>query len=206
MNRHIRLSRIGEFLVRFAGEVKILNAASLYDVNIHAENILIPLLNEAYDLKLVNANFEEEKNFSAVDLVDRENRVAIQVTSSADNEKIKHTLNQFIKYKRYEDFDILFIYIISEKQSSYSGAGHQAIITDKLDFDKDKHIIDNNDLFKKISGLTSLLKIQAIQELLEAEFTEAKIDERKKKLENPAAEIAREKIFPNLLEVKIPEF
>ena len=98
------------------------------------------------------------------------------------------------------------MYIISEKQSSYSGAGHKAIITDKLDFDKDRHIIDNNDLFKKISGFTSLVKIQAVQELLEAEFTEAKIEERKKKLENPSIEIAREKIFPNLLGVKIPDY
>lgn len=97
MNRQIRLSRIGELLVRFVGEVKILNTANLYDVNIHAENILIPLLNEVYDVKLVNANLEEEKNFSAVDLIDRENRIAIQVTSSSDNEKIKHTLRKCLK-------------------------------------------------------------------------------------------------------------
>jgi hypothetical protein len=206
MNRQIRLSRIGELLVRFSGEVKILNAASLYDVNIHAENILIPLLNEVHDVKLVNANFEEEKNFSAVDLIDRENRIAIQVTSSSDNEKVKHTLSQFVKYKRYEDFDILFIYIISDKQSSYSGAGHKAIIADKFHFDKDKHIIDNTDLFKMISGFTSLVKIQAVLDLLEAEFTDAKIEERKKKLENPPVELANDKIFPNLLEVKIPEY
>jgi len=57
-------------LSRFTNEIKILNAAGLYDINIHSENVLIPLINLAYGLDVVNANFTEEKNFSAADLID----------------------------------------------------------------------------------------------------------------------------------------
>jgi hypothetical protein len=206
MNRQSRLARVAELLVRFTGEVKMLNAAGFYDINIHAENILVPLLNEALGLDLVNANFQEEKNFSAVDLVDRKNRVAIQVTSTANNDKIKHTLSQFVKYKRFEDFDILYIYVISEKQSSYSGAGHKEIIRETFDFDKDQHIIDSTDLYQTVSGLPSLQKIIAIQELLEQEFTESRIEERKKRLENPKTEQVNDKIYSNLLAVNLPEY
>jgi hypothetical protein len=206
MNRQKSLNRIAELLSRFSNEVKMLNSASLYDINIHSENILIPLINEAFDLNLINANFDEEKNYSAVDLIDNKNRVSFQVTSSADNEKIKHTLNQFVKHERFNDYDILFIYIISEKQASYTGKGHTEIIDGKFSFDKDENILDNNDLFKKIAGLVSFQKIRNIEELLEAEFTDAKIEARRKNLENPQEKKHTEKVYPNLLEVIIPEY
>lgn len=205
MNRQKSLNRIVELLSRFSNEVKMLNSASLYDINIHSENILIPLLNEAFDLELVNANFDEEKNFSAVDLIDNKNRIAFQVTSTGDNDKIKHTLNQFIKYERFRDYDILFIYIISEKQGSYTGKGHAEIIDGKFSFEKDENLLDNNDLFKKIAGLVSLQKIKKIDDLLEAEFTDAKIESRLKNLENPQEKKHTEKVFPNILELIIPE-
>ena len=118
MNRQNSINKIIELLSRFTNEVKFLNAANLYDINIHAENILIPLLNEIFNLDLINANFSQEKNFAAVDLIDKKNRIAFQVTSTADSDKIKHTLSQFVKHKRYEEFDVLFIYLISEKQST----------------------------------------------------------------------------------------
>jgi len=61
----------------------------------------------------------------------------------------------------------LFIYIISNKQSSYSGKGHEEILQGKITFDKESHIIDNNDLFKKISSIISLKQISAIEDILE---------------------------------------
>ena len=176
MNRQKSLTRIAELLGRFTTEVGLLNAANLYDINIHAENVLIPLIKLAYGLDMVNANYTKGKNFSAVDLIDNKNRVAFQVTSKADNEKIKHTLNQFIKHERYLSYDILFVYIIGNKQSAYTGKGHAEIVQDKLAFDKDEHIIDNNDLFKKISGIVSLQQISAIEQFLEETF-EPPLDE-----------------------------
>ena len=56
------------------------------------------------------------KNSAAIDLVDTENRIAIQVTSTATGEKIKQTINEFVKNKRPEDYDRLLVYIITEKQ------------------------------------------------------------------------------------------
>ncbi|QHS55222.1 SMEK domain-containing protein [Mucilaginibacter sp. 14171R-50] len=205
MNRQKSLTRIAELLGRFTTEVGLLNAANLYDINIHAENVLIPLIKLAYGLDMVNANYTKGKNFSAVDLIDNKNRVAFQVTSTADNEKIKHTLNQFIKHERYLSYDILFVYIIGNKQSAYTGKGHAEIVQDKLAFDKDEHIIDNNDLFKKISGIVSLQQISAIEQFLEEEFSEQKIEFRKKALENPASVKHTEHVYFNLIEANIPE-
>ena len=199
MNRQKSLTRIAELLGRFTNEVTILNKAGLYDINIHAETVLIPLLKLTHGLELANANFTEKGNFSAVDLIDNRNRVTFQITSTSDNEKIKHTLNQFIKHERYNDYDILFIYIIGNKQASYSGKGHAEILQDKLVFDKNEHIIDNNDLFKKINGIISLDQITAIEQLLEKEFTDQKIEQRKRKLEDPQSALHSYPVYCNLL-------
>lgn len=205
MNRAKTISRINELLSRFVAEVKIANENNLYDLNIHAENVIIPLLNRLYGLVLENAN-KKRKNYPSVDLVDEINKVAFQVTSTANNEKIKHTLVEFNKHKLYEKFDFLYLYILTEKQKSYSGKGFDEIIEERFSFNKDKNIIDYSDVIKKIEEILNLSVLIGIQELLESEFSEAKIAERRHLLEHPKEEdIEVEYIFPNLLEIEIPE-
>lgn len=117
MNKKKTIDRIAELIARFRAEVETLNSQNLYDINIHAENVIIPILNYVYGLSLKNANLEE-KNYSAIDLIDYENRVAIQVTSTANSEKVKHTLEQYKKHKQRDEFDSLLIYIITKKQKN----------------------------------------------------------------------------------------
>lgn len=190
-------------MARFSNEVKILNSGGLYDINIHAENVLVPLLNEVYGLNVINANYSEEKNVAAIDLVDYDNRITFQVTSTADNEKVKHTLSQFVKYERFKQFDSLLIYVISEKQATYTGKGHADIVDGHFGFDKDKHIIDHNGLFNEISSIMSLARVRAIEKLLDDEFTEEKIEQRKNSAGQPES-VFTEKVYPNILELEFP--
>lgn len=60
MNKKKKIDRIAELFARFRAEVENLNSLSLYDINIHAENVIIPILNKVYGLNLVNANFFEK--------------------------------------------------------------------------------------------------------------------------------------------------
>jgi len=95
MNRQELLVIINTFLGRFTQGVKQFNEANQYDINIHAENALIPLLREIFDDKgLLNAN-ALTKNACAIDLVDYESRVNIQIISTADAQKITQTLEKF---------------------------------------------------------------------------------------------------------------
>ncbi len=205
MNRARSINRINELFARFVAEVKVANANSLYDINIHSENILIPLLNLIYDLSLDNAN-SIKKNYPAVDLVDEKNRVAFQITATANSEKIKHTLSEFTKHEMAEKFDSLYVYILTDKQNSYSGKGFKEILGDTITFDKDSNIIDYSDLLNEINSIKNLDKLREIRGLLENEFTEERIQERKENLENPIKEVEEvEEIFPNLLEIYIPQ-
>jgi hypothetical protein len=71
MNRKKIIDEIIELMSRFRTEVETCASVNLYDINIHGENVIIPILNKIYELKLVNANYED-KNTSAIDLIDRE--------------------------------------------------------------------------------------------------------------------------------------
>ncbi|GAC1598731.1 MAG: hypothetical protein NVS3B19_20860 [Ginsengibacter sp.] len=93
---------------------------NLYDINIHAENALIPILNAVFDIKLQNANSLHKKNYPSIDLIDDENKVAFQVTSTANLEKVKTTLIKFGENNLQSNYETLYIYILTQKEDKYS--------------------------------------------------------------------------------------
>ena len=151
MNRQKLINEITELFARFRAEVENLNSMSLYDINVHSENVLIPILNKVFDLNLINANYEE-KNASAVDLIDKENRVAIQVTSTSDSQKIKKTLETYKRYKRYDEFDTLFVYILTNKKDSYPDETFDKIIENEFSFVSKTNILDYRDILNEVMG------------------------------------------------------
>lgn len=120
MKRIEYINKINTYAARFVLEVEGFNASNLYDINIHAEGFLIPVLNEVFGLRLENLNSTQKKNFPAVDLADFKNKVAFQVTATADPDKIKTTLEKFKDHKLNEVFDVLYIYIITHKKEKYN--------------------------------------------------------------------------------------
>ena len=168
MNQQNLLQKISELLSRFVAQVVSQNAMGSLDINKIAENVLIPVFSEVYDLKhLVNLN-DEAVNFEGIDLGDRTARAAFQITSTTDNKKVKKTLRSFVEKKYYEDFSNLVIYDITTRQNSFTGSGWNEIIGGKFAFDKN-HIRDYRDLSKTIEKLP-LVKIQKIAEILESQF------------------------------------
>ena len=155
----------------FVTAVKASGAGNLTDINRVAQNFLVPVLQEIYGYdKLRNLDVNTGGNYPGIDLADDEARVAIQVTSTPDLEKIKHTLTQFLRdrpgfapplAKRY---DRLIVYILTEKQRSYSKASIESVLAGRFPFDAATDVWDYRDLIKDIQGLPlakkeSLLKI-----------------------------------------------
>lgn len=140
------------------------------DINHVAETVLIPLFREVYGYEnLKNLNSEEGANYPGVDLGDEMAWVAIQVTSTADSEKIKHTLELFAKYELYKKYDRLIVYILTEKQNSYSGNGFDQIIQGRFQFNKNQDILDYRDVLAQIDTF-QLEKAQAVEQILEKNF------------------------------------
>lgn len=129
MNLDRTQSRIIELMSIFRLQIESATSMSRTDVNRVSEVVLIPLFAEVFGYKsLRNLNDTERANFPGIDLADDDARVAFQITSSADNEKIKDALRKFVKCELYKKYDRLSIYILTRKQSTYTGSGHDEII------------------------------------------------------------------------------
>ena len=148
----------------------------MQDINRLAENILIPLFSEVFNYSnLKNLNKTEKPNFPGIDLGDKVARVAFQITASSDNDKVKDTLQKFVSYGLYNQYDRLIIYILTEKQKTYSGSGFEEIIQGKFIFNKDKDILDYRDVLAEVKEL-SIEKADRVKKILEKNFGKSNID------------------------------
>jgi energy-coupling factor transporter ATP-binding protein EcfA2 len=164
--------RISELMSLFVRQIE--NEASMgnTDLNKAAETILIHLLNEVYSWKLKNINHtEDNNNYPGIDLADEVAGISIQVTATPTLDKVKHTLEQFIKHKQYLKYNRLIIYILKEKHGSYSEKAIQEIIQNKFSFDSQKDIWDRRNVLKEVSNF-SIDRVLRVQKILEANFGE----------------------------------
>ncbi len=206
MNRIGYINKINTYAARFVLEVEGFNASGLYDINIHAESFLIPVLNEVFGLRLENLNSSQKKNYPAVDLADFANRVAFQVTATSDLEKIKTTLEKFKDYKLNEAFDVLYIYIITHKKEKYNEGKLKPFIPTEFVFSAADNVIDKDGIIQKISALSSTPKIEAISKIYEHEFSDFQIQMREKSYVNGCLNTESEGICPNLLKISFPQY
>lgn len=206
MNTIGYINKINTYATRFVLEVEGFNASNLYDINIHAESFLIPVLNEVFDLRLENLNSSQKKNYPAIDLADFKKKVAFQITATSDFEKIKSTLKKFKEHKLNNVFDVLYIYIITHKKEKYNEEKLSTYIPDNFVFSVADHIIDKDDLLQKISSLISVPKLDAISKIYEHEFSEFQVQMRKKEYVNGCLSTESEIISPNLLKITFPKY
>lgn len=206
MNRQELLGKIRTYLARFTEEVKQSNGASQYDINVHAENVLIPLLKEVFDYDgLHNANVKT-KNAPAVDLIDYENSASVQVTATADVEKITDTLTKFTQNALYKPFERLHIYIITERQATYR-KDFKPLLPDGYNFDPERDIIDNVGLYKYINEhVLNTQKLARIARLLTDEFSDLKIEQRQAtNTYKGRTDDKKDRVYPNLLLLTMPQ-
>lgn len=141
MNQQQSLYRISQLLSRFTEQVDILNSNGEFSINVHAENMLIGILNVIFDCELENVNYQGSRTYPSIDLRDIRKRIAIQVTASSHLEKIKHTLSEFIANDLYKEYDTLYIYVITKKQKTYKQSSINDVVEGKYSFLTD-NIID----------------------------------------------------------------
>lgn len=135
-----------ELITSFRGQVEAASAMGSFDIHKVSEDIVCALFRELLGWsKLRNVN-TEQANFPSIDLADDSNRVAIQVTATADIEKIKSTLRKFVEHNLHQQYDRLIIYILTTKQKSYSLASLEMIVNKRLKFQPSDDIWDFQNL------------------------------------------------------------
>lgn len=153
------INGIIELLNSYSGKIKTNSKLGKYDFNKACEDIFRPILNELFDLNLVNLNYIDE-NYPAIDLGDLEKKVCFQITSDSSKKKIKKTIDKFNKNNLNDDYECIYILNLGDKKSSY----------------KDEHnikIICFSDLIKKIQAKNDYNIAKNIYEHLEKNYSTA---------------------------------
>lgn len=111
MKRTFFYNYIEEKLTVLMSRIKHNGKLNLLDLNIHSENFFVRLLNIIFKYNLVNAN-KIEQNSPSIDLIDKNIKCVIQVTSTCTKTKIESTLEKkaLQKYAN-EGFNIKFMFI-----------------------------------------------------------------------------------------------
>lgn len=111
-----KITKIIQWFSELTSRIKLSNKLNLTDINIYCENDLIQILNNIYKWQLYNAN-KQNKNAKAIDLLDDNNRIAIQITSDTSTKKIKDSLTKF-KETPFSNYDFYMFYLTDDLPNS----------------------------------------------------------------------------------------
>lgn len=160
-----RLSLELEIRKRLAGLtsfIQLSGFASLYDSHIVSEFFFKDLLNLIFGYSLENKNTEQRNNV-ATDLIDTQNRIAIQVTAETSIEKVRDTIRKFEENGLNSDFSRLILLILVNKKTVHASMPETL---DNYIFER----LDIADIYDAIRQISDIDKIQQIAEFLKKEL------------------------------------
>lgn len=153
-----------QYLDLLAFSIEGKGKVGLFDAHKLSEDFFEGLLNIVYGYELVNLN-KANVNEAGLDLGDKNNRIAYQVTTDKTSAKVNHTLSK-ITAEQKEQYDEIKILIIGKKQSSYT---INKQYEEEFSFDATMDIIDIRDLQSVIYYLP-VKKVNEILSFLQSEM------------------------------------
>lgn len=156
-----QLQHINEKLAALTACVHLNNGQGRIDINKDAEDFYCGLLNILLDSNLENLNYTK-RDYPAIDLGDRDRKLAVQVTSTNSRDKIRETLKTFFENNQDRHFSCLIILIIGQKERY-----KKPFKTERgFQFSADRDIWDINRLGGEIARLSEE-KRAALEEYLD---------------------------------------
>jgi len=141
-------SEIITYLNNIKSEIELYNGFKLYNINKFAEYFYAEFLNLlfGYELEIME---KVNPNMVAIDLGDKNGKIAIQITSKTDREKIKETVEKFNENNLDAIYDRLVVLHIANETPKYNKP----------------HIIEQFDLKKDVWNIEYLLKQMPIESI-----------------------------------------
>ncbi|MBS5832909.1 ABC-three component system protein [Ureaplasma parvum] len=193
LKRENYFNYISEKISVLSTRIKLKSKLNLLDLNIHSENFFAQLCNIIFDLKFVNANTLQH-NIEGIDLIDKENKVIAQVSSTCNKKKIEDSLNKNI-YKDYRDYKYKFISIAIDAPKNMNNQIYNNPYS--LEFEPKNDIWDSTKLLRKIKDM-DLAKLRKLYEFVRNELGE---DINLKKIDTNLAKIVKTLSEKNLSDV-----
>jgi len=165
---------IGKIIDDFAllmKQVELRNKIKQYDLTLLCENFFRDVLNIVYNLDLINTN-RERSNSPGIDLGCKKKKIAYQITSIRTSAKVNKTL-EALTDEQINEYEKVVIFIIGEKQNSYTGVNVESC--PNLTFNVDEDIKDIKDLLQDIVILLPN-KLEDLFSLFKSQFRRVTID------------------------------
>lgn len=192
MNRSYYFNYIEEKLNVLSYRITERGKLNILDLNIHSETFFADFLNMLYDLKLQNMNISMQ-NIEAIDLIDNENRIIAQVSSTCTKQKVESSLSKKI-FKDYQGYRFKFISIAKDagnlRKETFSNPNNvlfsptkdvidigsllNIILSKSTDVQKaiyefiKKELGNDIDIVKVESNLSTLINLLAAENLVES--------------------------------------
>jgi len=149
MNRITYFNYISKKLGALAYDINLKGKLNILDLHNHSENFYAYFLNGLYDLELENLNSSFKQNVEAIDLIDRKNKLIVQVSATCTKQKIESSLKKEI-IKSYSDYTFRFVSISKEatdlRKTTFSNPHG-------ISFNPNVDIIDNKSILNSILSL-----------------------------------------------------
>lgn len=198
------LDLLNEFRAQIAQlryQVEAASAMGSYDTHKVAENLMCGLLRELCDWPNLRNLNPEQANFPGIDLADDTARVAVQVTATADIAKVKHTVEKFVSHDLNRRYDRLIIYVLTNKQGSYSQTSIDTVADGKFNLSANEDIWDYQELCSKAAE-ASPQKLQTALNVLKAYLRGVPVGLADEDIDPPPSPL--EVLTTNLIELYFP--
>ncbi|MEK5121329.1 ABC-three component system protein [Bacillus sp. FSL R9-9492] len=168
MNRQRYYNYIAEKIGTLASIIKTNGKLNFLDLNIHSETFFRDFLNILYDYELIPSNVGKA-NYEAIDLIDEQKKIVVQVSSTATPKKINDTLEKKkIKDLAQDDYKLKFLFIADEakklREKTY-------INKHNINFEPGTDIMDKVTILESVSQLP-IDKLTNLYDLVQKEFGE----------------------------------
>lgn len=125
---------------------------NLLDNAVLAENFYKGLLNKLFGYELENLNVFTS-NFEAIDLIDKNRKLVVQVSCSCTNQKIRETLiKDELKKSSYSDYHLYFVFVGIQNNNVKKGKYTNET---QLIFNPNNHIFLSEDLISQFVNIES---------------------------------------------------
>lgn len=150
------LGKVKHMLGSLVSQIELDSKLNCHDINIMAENYVAIMFNDLFGYSLKNANVLSGKaNQPAFDLIDKNNRVLIQVTSEDTVDKITGTISDLEKMPEYKGWHLMFV-ILTSKKKKHTSKKLQGK-TYFVEFDYQKDVFDMADVVCILMGNLKLV-------------------------------------------------
>lgn len=161
MSIHENLFReIADILTGLNSEINRQNKVGRTDLNYEAEEIYCAVVNLTFGWNLQNTR-QIDGNYPTVNLVDNEQKLAIQVTCATIPVQIQHTLDYFCKNRMHLHYDRLIILILGNRPKLNVSID----IPDGFGFDLNRDLWDENRLLREIRAL-DVIRLKELRDYL----------------------------------------